>query len=44
MPNFLGLVPQRFEDGITSLESPTFGTPSYVAPARQIQLALRLNF
>jgi TonB dependent receptor len=43
-PNFLGPVPQRFGDGITSPENPTFGTPSYVAPARQIQLALRLNF
>jgi hypothetical protein len=43
-PNFVGPVPQRFGDGITSAENPTFGTPSYVAPARQIQLSLRLNF
>jgi hypothetical protein len=43
-PTFLGPVPQRFGDGVTSAENPTFGTPSYVAPARQIQLALRLNF
>jgi hypothetical protein len=41
---FLGPVPQRFGDGVTSPANPTFGTPSYVASARQIQLALRLNF
>jgi Carboxypeptidase regulatory-like domain/TonB dependent receptor len=41
---FLGPVPQKFDDGTTSPANPTFGTPSYVAPARQVQLALRLNF
>ena len=41
---FLGPIPRRFGDGATSPANPTFGTPSYVAPARQIQLALRLNF
>ena len=43
-PTFLGPVPQRFGDGVTSPANPTFGTPSYVAPARQVQLALRFNF
>jgi hypothetical protein len=42
--DFLGPVPQRFGDGVGSPANPTFGSPSYVAPARQIQLALRLNF
>lgn len=41
---FLGPVPQRYGDGIGSPANPTFGTPSYVAPARQAQLALRFNF
>lgn len=43
-PVFAGAVPQHFGDGVTSPGNPTFGSPSYVAPARQIQLALRLNF
>lgn len=43
-PVFLGAVPRRFGDGVSSPANPTFGTPNYVAPARQIQLALRLNF
>jgi Carboxypeptidase regulatory-like domain/TonB dependent receptor len=43
-PAFLGQVPAKFGDGIGSPENPTFGTPSFVAPARQIQLALRLSF
>jgi hypothetical protein len=43
-PAFLGPVPAKFGDGIGSPENPTFGTPSFVAPARQIQLALRLSF
>jgi len=42
--SFAGPIPQRFEDGISSPANPTFGSPSFVAPARQIQLALRLNF
>jgi hypothetical protein len=41
---FLGPVPRRFEDGIGSPSNPTFGTPNFVAPAREFQLALRLNF
>jgi hypothetical protein len=41
---FAGPIPQKFEDGISSPANPTFGTPNYVAPARQFQLAVRLNF
>jgi len=41
---FLGQVPHNFGDGVTSPANPTFGTPNYVAPARQVQLAVRLNF
>lgn len=43
-PTFLGPIPRQFGDGVTSPENPTFGTPNYVAPARQMQLAVRLNF
>jgi hypothetical protein len=42
--DFTGPIPKRFRDGVTSAANPTFGTPNYVAPARQIQFALRLNF
>jgi hypothetical protein len=41
---FTGPIPRQFGDGIGSLANPTFGSPSYVAPARQVQLALRFNF
>jgi hypothetical protein len=41
---FAGRIPQKFGDAISSPANPTFGSPSFVAPARQIQLALRLNF
>jgi len=43
-PAFLGAIPQKFGDGISSPANPTFGSPNFVAPARQVQLALRLNF
>jgi Carboxypeptidase regulatory-like domain len=43
-PEFLGPVPRQFGDGVTSPANPTFGSPSYAAPARQVQLAVRLNF
>jgi hypothetical protein len=43
-PDFLGPIPQRFGDGVSSPANPTFGTPNCVAPARQTQLAMRLNF
>jgi hypothetical protein len=41
---FLGPTPQKFGDGITSPANSTFGSPNFVAPARQIQVSLRLNF
>jgi hypothetical protein len=41
---FTGPVPQSYGDGITSAANPTFGSPTYVAPARQVQLSLRVNF
>jgi hypothetical protein len=41
---FLGRIPEKYGDGVTSAANPTFGTPNYVAPARQVQLALRFNF
>jgi hypothetical protein len=41
---FAGPVPEKFGDGVSSPANPTFGTPSFVAPARQAQLAMRLNF
>jgi len=43
-PAFLGPIPKQFKDGITSAANPTFGTPNYVAPARQLQASLRLSF
>ena len=43
-PAFAGPIPQKFGDGIGSPANPTFGTPSFVAPARQIQISVRLNF
>jgi hypothetical protein len=42
--DFLGAIPRRFGDGVASPANPTFGTPNFVAPARQMQLALRFNF
>jgi Carboxypeptidase regulatory-like domain len=42
--DFVGRVPQKFGDGVGSAANPTFGSPSFAAPSRQIQLALRLNF
>jgi hypothetical protein len=43
-PTFAGPIPQQFGDGIGSPANPTFGTPSFVAPARQMQLSVRFNF
>ena len=42
--DFLGPIPRRFEDGVSSPANPTFGTPNFAAPARQVQFAVRLNF
>jgi hypothetical protein len=41
---FGGPVPRAFGDGISSQANPTFGSPKFVAPARQIQLSLRASF
>jgi hypothetical protein len=41
---FLGPVPRSFGDGVTSPANPTFGTPKFVAPARQVQLSVRFSF
>jgi len=43
-PDFLGAVPQFFKDGVTSPANPTFGSPKFVAPARQLQLSFRITF
>jgi hypothetical protein len=43
-PDFLGPIPKNFGDHIGSPANPTFGTPKFVAPARQIQISFRLNF
>jgi hypothetical protein len=42
-PNFVGPVPQHFGDGITD-PSGSFGTPKFVAPAREIQFSFRVAF
>jgi hypothetical protein len=41
---FSGQLPRAFGDGISSQANPTFGSPKFVAPARQIQLSLRVIF
>ena len=42
--DFLGPIPRQFGDGIGSPANPTFGTPNYTGPARQLQASLRFNF
>jgi hypothetical protein len=42
--DFIGPVPGKFGDGVSSAANPTFGSPSFVASARQLQLSLRVNF
>jgi len=42
--DFLGPIPKKFGDGIISPANPTFGSPNFAAPSRQVQLSLRLNF
>src|SRR5215469_7203304 len=48
LPDFVTPVPQHYKDGIapspTSSGNPGFGSPKFVAEARQIQLSLRLSF
>jgi len=43
-PDFLGPVPRQFGDGIGSPVNPTFGTPNFTGPARQLQASLRFVF
>ncbi len=44
-PFFAGApIPQHYKDGISSPGNPTFGSPKFVAPARELQLSFRLNF
>jgi hypothetical protein len=42
--DFAGPVPRKYGDGITSPANPTFGSPTFTSPARQMQISLRLNF
>jgi hypothetical protein len=41
---FLGPVPKSYGDGIASPANPTFGSPTFAAPARQFQFSLKLQF
>ncbi|HJY88251.1 MAG TPA: hypothetical protein VKE24_15570, partial [Candidatus Acidoferrales bacterium] len=48
LPDFVTPIPKQYKDGIapspTSGGNPSFGSPKFVAEARQIQLSFRLNF
>jgi len=37
-------VPKEFGDHISSPANPTFGSPKFASPARQIQVSLRISF
>ncbi|SPE32292.1 exported hypothetical protein [Candidatus Sulfotelmatomonas gaucii] len=43
-PDFLGPIPHQFGDGITSPANPTFATPNFTSPARQLQASVRITF
>jgi hypothetical protein len=43
-PDFIGSVPKQFGDHVTSPANPTFGSPTFTSPARQMQVSLRFNF
>ena len=43
-PDFIGPVPQAFGDHVSSPANPSFGSPKFVSPARELQLALRFTF
>jgi len=43
-PDFLGAVPKQFGDHVASPANPTFGSPTFASPARQMQISLRFNF
>jgi hypothetical protein len=44
LADFAGPVPTHFGDHVTSPANPTFGSPKFVAPAREIQLSFRIMF
>lgn len=41
---FAGPVPHSYGDGVGSTANPTFGTPTFTGPARQLQLSLKLTY
>lgn len=43
-PDFLGPIPRQFGDGIGSPANPTFATPNFTGPARQLQASVRMSF
>ncbi|MBZ5719100.1 MAG: TonB-dependent receptor [Acidobacteriia bacterium] len=43
-PDFIGAVPKQFGDHISSPGNPTFGSPKFASPARQLQLSFRVTF
>ena len=43
-PDFIGAVPREFGDHISSPGNPTFGSPKFASPARQLQLSFRVTF
>ena len=44
LPDFAGAVPKNYKDGVTSPGNPTFGSPKFASPARQLQISFRLTF
>lgn len=42
--DFLGPIPRQYGDHIGSPANPTFATPNFTGPARQLQASLRVNF
>jgi hypothetical protein len=43
-PDFIGPVPHRYQDGITSPADPFFGTPRTAFNPRQLQLSAKVSF
>jgi len=44
LADFAGTIPRQFGDGVGSRANPSFGSPKFVGPARQIQLSFRVLF
>jgi carboxypeptidase family protein len=44
LADFAGAIPRQFGDGVGSPANPSFGSPKFVGPARQIQLSFRVLF